>query len=78
VRLSWEILISRTARHLTLLAAAPAIALALSACSSSIDSGKLETTAADVLAWDRERGEPPLARELSPEREAELLAAATG
>lgn len=36
----------------------------------------LETTAADVLAWDRERGEPPLARELSREREAELLAAA--
>jgi hypothetical protein len=49
VRLSWEILISRTARRLTVLAAAPAIALALSACSSSIDSGKLETTAADVL-----------------------------
>ena len=33
----------------------------------------LEKTAADVLAWDRERGEPPLAIELSPEREAELL-----
>jgi 2'-hydroxyisoflavone reductase len=34
----------------------------------------LERTAADVLAWDRERGEPPLAVELSPAREAELLA----
>ncbi len=34
----------------------------------------LEQTAADVLAWDRERGEPPLAVEVSPEREAELLA----
>jgi len=33
----------------------------------------LETTAADVLAWDRLRGEPPLAGELSPEREAALL-----
>ena len=33
----------------------------------------LETTAADVLAWDRERGEPPLSVGLTPEREAELL-----
>ena len=36
----------------------------------------LEQTAAAVLAWDRERGEPPLAVELSAEREAELLAGA--
>jgi 2'-hydroxyisoflavone reductase len=36
----------------------------------------LVRTAADTLAWDRARGEPPLERELSPEREAELLAAA--
>ena len=36
----------------------------------------LEQTAATVLAWDRGRGEPPLEQELSPEREAELLAAA--
>lgn len=36
----------------------------------------LEQTAAAVLAWDRERGEPPLAVELSAEREAELLALA--
>jgi 2'-hydroxyisoflavone reductase len=33
----------------------------------------LATTAADVLAWDRERGEPPMANGLTPEREAELL-----
>ena len=33
----------------------------------------LETTAADVLAWDRGRGEPPLQVGLSAEREAELL-----
>jgi 2'-hydroxyisoflavone reductase len=36
----------------------------------------LINTAADVLAWDRQRGEPPLAVEISPERESELLAAA--
>jgi len=35
----------------------------------------LETTAADVLAWDRERGEPALGVGMSAEREAELLAA---
>ena len=35
----------------------------------------LEQTAAAVLTWDRERGEPPLAVELSAEQEAELLAA---
>ena len=34
----------------------------------------LETTAADVLAWDRDRGEPPLGVGMSTEREAELLA----
>src|SRR3954471_3147439 len=32
----------------------------------------LEKTAADVLTWDRQRGDPPLAVQLSPEREAEL------
>jgi 2'-hydroxyisoflavone reductase len=36
----------------------------------------LPETAAAVLAWDRERGEPALAVELPPEREAELLHAA--
>ena len=36
----------------------------------------LATTAADVLAWDRGRGEPELSAGLSAEREAELLAQA--
>lgn len=36
----------------------------------------LEQTAADVVAWDRERGEPPLAVDLPADREAALLAAA--
>lgn len=35
----------------------------------------LEITAADVPPWDRERGAPPLVVGLSPEREAEPLAA---
>ena len=34
----------------------------------------LEVTAADVLAWDRERGEPPLNRGFPPEAERALLA----
>jgi nucleoside-diphosphate-sugar epimerase len=34
----------------------------------------LAATAAEVLAWDRGRGEPPLAVEVPPEQEAELLA----
>jgi 2'-hydroxyisoflavone reductase len=34
----------------------------------------LEVTAADVLAWDIERGEPPLTRGFSPEAEQALLA----
>jgi 2'-hydroxyisoflavone reductase len=33
----------------------------------------LEVTAADVLAWDRERGEPPLDRGFSPEQELAIL-----
>lgn len=36
----------------------------------------LERTAADVVAWDRERGEPPLAVDLPAEREAALQAEA--
>jgi 2'-hydroxyisoflavone reductase len=36
----------------------------------------LAVTAADVLAWDRERGEPPLHRGLSPADEEKLLAGA--
>src|SRR5215467_4144287 len=35
----------------------------------------LAVTVADVLAWDRERGEPPLARGFSPEQEQALIAA---
>jgi 2'-hydroxyisoflavone reductase len=38
----------------------------------------VEQTAADVAAWDRERGEPPLAVDLPAEREAALLAAVGG
>ena len=34
----------------------------------------MTVTAADVLAWDRGRGEPPLPLGLSPEEEAKLLA----
>jgi 2'-hydroxyisoflavone reductase len=36
----------------------------------------LEVTAANVLVWDRERGEPPLQRGFSPEEEQTLLAQA--
>ncbi len=36
----------------------------------------LAVTAADVLAWDTERGEPPLTRGFSPEAEQALLAQA--
>ena len=39
-----------------------------------LTSTPLETTAADVLAWDRARGLPPIAGELSPEQEDALLA----
>jgi 2'-hydroxyisoflavone reductase len=34
----------------------------------------LEVTAADVLAWDRQRGEPPLTRGFSPDQEQAVLA----
>jgi 2'-hydroxyisoflavone reductase len=34
----------------------------------------LEVTAADTLAWDRERGEPPLAHGFTPDEERALLA----
>lgn len=36
----------------------------------------LEVTVADVLAWDRERGEPPLPHEMTPAEEEKLLAQA--
>jgi 2'-hydroxyisoflavone reductase len=38
----------------------------------------LAVTAADVLAWDRERGEPPLTRGFTAAQEAAVLAAAAG
>ena len=47
---------------------------AAAARPAGLGATPLATTAADVLAWDRERGEPPLAVGLTPEREAELLA----
>ena len=34
----------------------------------------LEVTAADVLAWDRQRGEPPLTGGFTPEHEQAILA----
>ncbi|CAA9351979.1 MAG: isoflavone reductase [uncultured Frankineae bacterium] len=49
--------------------AAPARAAGLTATP-------LEQTARDVLAWDRERGEPPLSVGTTPQQEAELLHAA--
>jgi 2'-hydroxyisoflavone reductase len=36
----------------------------------------LAVTAADVLAWDRERGDPPLGRGWTPQEEEKVLAAA--
>jgi 2'-hydroxyisoflavone reductase len=36
----------------------------------------LAVTAADVLAWDRARGEPPLEDGFTPEQEAALVARA--
>ncbi|MGW8955825.1 NAD-dependent epimerase/dehydratase family protein [Streptomyces sp. NPDC055709] len=38
-----------------------------------LPSTPLAMTAAKVLAWDRERGEPPLEQGLTPEQEADLL-----
>ena len=59
---TWDVLYRRSA--------APARAAGLTATP-------LVQTAADVLAWDRARGEPPLQVGLPPEREAALLAAAS-
>ncbi|GAB2714624.1 NAD-dependent epimerase/dehydratase family protein [Kitasatospora kifunensis] len=42
--------------------------------AAGLPATPLATTIADVLAWDRERGEPPLANGLSVEEEAKLLA----
>jgi 2'-hydroxyisoflavone reductase len=46
------------------------------AYAAGMPATPLVQTAAEVLAWDRDRGEPPLEWELATEREAELLAAA--
>jgi 2'-hydroxyisoflavone reductase len=43
--------------------------------AAGLTATPLEQTARDVLAWDRERGEPPLSVGLSAQREAELLPA---
>jgi 2'-hydroxyisoflavone reductase len=58
---SWDVMFRRSADR---------------ARAAGLTATPLATTAADVLAWDRDRGEPPLAVELTPEREAELLDAA--
>ncbi|GAA1936326.1 NAD-dependent epimerase/dehydratase family protein [Kitasatospora viridis] len=42
--------------------------------AAGLPATPLAVTAADVLAWDRERGEPPLERGFTPEQEAALLA----
>jgi 2'-hydroxyisoflavone reductase len=42
--------------------------------AAGLPATPLAVTAADVRAWDRDRGEPPLEEGLSPEEEAELLA----
>ncbi|QMU69997.1 NAD-dependent epimerase/dehydratase family protein [Streptacidiphilus sp. P02-A3a] len=44
--------------------------------AAGLPATPLAVTVADVLAWDRERGEPPLPHELSASQEAELLAQA--
>lgn len=50
----------------------------VTAAAAGMPATPLATTAADVLAWDRERGEPPVPGVLAPEREAELLAEQRG
>jgi 2'-hydroxyisoflavone reductase len=42
--------------------------------AAGLPATPLLTTAADVLAWDRARGEPPLARGFTPAQEQALLA----
>ncbi|MER7752039.1 NAD-dependent epimerase/dehydratase family protein [Kitasatospora sp. NPDC097643] len=46
--------------------------------AAGLPATPLAVTAADVLAWDRGRGEPPLDHGFTPEQEADLLAAAAG
>jgi nucleoside-diphosphate-sugar epimerase len=42
--------------------------------AAGLPTTPLEATAADVLAWDRQRGEPPLARGFTAEQERAILA----
>jgi 2'-hydroxyisoflavone reductase len=56
---SWDVMFRRSAQR---------------AHDAGMASTPLVGTAAATLAWDRERGEPKLAAEITPEREAELLA----
>ncbi|MET9618660.1 NAD-dependent epimerase/dehydratase family protein [Kitasatospora indigofera] len=42
--------------------------------AAGLSATPLEVTAADVLAWDRERGEPPLRSGFTPEEERAVLA----
>ncbi|HTS96293.1 MAG TPA: NAD-dependent epimerase/dehydratase family protein [Streptosporangiaceae bacterium] len=42
--------------------------------AAGLPATPLEVTAADVLAWDRQRGEPPLGRGYTPEQEQAVLA----
>ena len=55
---SWDVMFRRSAER---------------ARTHGLTATPLQQTAADVLAWDDERGRPPLSVGLSPEREAELL-----
>jgi 2'-hydroxyisoflavone reductase len=55
---SWDIMFRRSAER---------------ARAAGLPATPLATTAGEVLAWDRGRGEPPLAVDLSPEQEASLL-----
>jgi len=41
--------------------------------AAGLPATPLEVTAADVLAWDRQRGEPPLERGFTPEQERALI-----
>ena len=42
--------------------------------AAGLPATPLQVTAADVLAWDRQRGEPPLARGFTPAQERAVLA----
>jgi len=46
--------------------------------AAGLPATPLDVTVADVLAWDRERGEPPMDGGFTPEQEQAVLAAARG